>query len=135
MFTLLFILLLLFLLRRIFIYHWFFIFAPLVLSLLVPLWLFLSDFLCYELFFAPDPVSPRYDSTWLSAAFYIVWWPLLLLFVSPGATMAHPFMRFLSEGNLRLSVSGVLAGVVYSAALLCFRVFFRRTSSRGSQNA
>jgi hypothetical protein len=113
-----------------------FIFSPLLLSLLVPVWLLLSDFLGYEVFFAPDPTSPRYDWAWLSAAFYIVWWPLFLLFVVPGAIMAHPLISFVPDRYfLCFAVGGLTAGVVYTLAFLTVYVLFRLIFRPRSRNA
>lgn len=113
-----------------------FIFSPLLLSLLVPVWLALSDFLGYEIFFAPDPATPRYDWAWLSAAFYIVWWPLFFIFEVPGAILAHPFINFIPDRYFfRFAVSGLTAGVVYSLAFLILYVLFRVIFWRRSPSA
>ena len=104
------------------------IFSPLLLSLLIPVWLLLGDFLGYEIFFAPDPATPRFDWPWLSAAFYIVWWPLFLLFVVPGSFLSHPVIHFVPQGLLRFAVPGIAAGLAYSLALFVLYLIFRRGS-------
>ena len=103
------------------------ILTPFLVSLLVPIWLLLADYLGYEIFFMPEPQSPRFPSAVLGATFYIVWWPLFLLFIAPGSFVTHPIIHFVPDGPLRFAVSGVAAGVVYSLVLyLLWRGIFRR---------
>ena len=112
------------------------ILTPLLLSLLVPVWLLLSDFLGYGIFILPaEPDSPRFDWLWMSAAFYIVWWPLFLLFVVPGSFLSHPIIHFIPQGMLRFAVPGVAAGLAYSLALFVLYLLFRAIFRRGSRYA
>ena len=111
------------------------ILAPLLVSLLVPVWLLLSGFLGYDILFAPDPMTPRYESAWIGAAFYIVWWPLFLLFIVPGLFVCHPLIHFVPQGFLRFAIPGVVAGCIYSLALFLLYALFRVIFRRGSRHA
>jgi len=118
--------------------RWVKVFIPFFLSLLVPVWLFLSDLLGYDIFPAPDSVAPRYGSVLLAAVFYIVWWLLFLLFLLPGMIITHPFTAF-REGILGFSMPGLVAGLVYTLVCLIYQVAFyladRRAKARAEQNA
>jgi len=107
--------------------------TPLFVSVLVPVWVWLSLVLRYELMFSPEPMEPRFDWAWLSDIFYAVWWPLLLYFIVPGGIIAYPTLHFLPPWFvLRVTLSGLTAGLVYSLVLflgyLVFRIIFRRGS-------
>ena len=111
------------------------ILAPFLLSLLVPVWLLLSEYLGYDIFPAPDPMPPRFDSAWLAATFYIVWYPLLAVFIVPGLFICHPLIHFVPQGFLRFATPGVIAGLVYSLGFLLVYVLFRAIFRRGSRYA
>ena len=107
----------------------FFIVSPLLVSLLVPVWFHLSDFLGYDLFIAPDPMPPRYDAPLLCFAFYLVWYPLALVFLLPGAILSSSFVQLFPEGELRFEVPALVAGLVYSL-LVWLVCYFVRTAPR-----
>ena len=110
--------------------------TPLLVSVLVPMWLVLSLTLRYEILFAPEPMEPRFDWAWLSDIFYAVWWPLLHYFIVPGGIIAYPVLRFLPPWlPVRLTLSGLVAGLAYSFVLFLGYLLFRGIFRRRSRNA
>jgi len=103
------------------------ILAPSLLSLLVPVWVYLGDVLGYELFITPEPVTPRYDS----AIFYFVWWPLFLVFEILGSVLAFPFNRLVPD-SMSWGVSALFAGAAYSAFLYVIVEWIHAARSRRS---
>lgn len=74
------------------------VYLPLALIIIVPVWMWLGDFLGYDWFIAIDPATPRYSSEILGACYYIVWYGLCLVML-PGLILAIPFHILL--GDLR----------------------------------
>ncbi len=122
--------------RRLKTFRWW-ILLPLLFIFLVPAWVWLGDFLGYDLFIAPDPSPPRYSSELLGSFFYIIWYGLALFVVLPAMLLSIPFGIFVT-GQGRIAIGVILVSLFYSAILFWLRWAYasdRRESQQKRNNA
>ena len=101
--------------RRLKTFRWW-ILLPLLFIFLVPAWVWLGDYLGYDIIIAPDPSQPRFKSELLGAFFYIIWYALALFVVLPATVLSIPLGIFIT-GQGRIEIGVILVSLFYSAIL------------------
>jgi len=96
------------------------IFLPVLLIFIVPVWMWLGDFLGYDLLIAPDPAPPRYGSELLGSCYYIVWYGLAIFVLLPGTLLTLPLGSLLGD-QIRIGFGVILVSLFYSGILFLLR--------------
>lgn len=105
--------------------HWFrrhrwWILLPLLFVVLVPAWEWLGVFLRYDLFPAPDPEPPRFDSGVIAISFYLVWYLIMFLILLPGS-LVTPFLGVFFPQSISYRISPALMGFLYYCVFFVLR--------------
>jgi hypothetical protein len=100
-------------------YRWW-ILLPILFAVLVPTWEWLGVFLRYDLFPAPDPEPPRFDSAVIAIPYYLVWYLIMFLILLPGSLIT-PFLGVFFPHSISYRISPALIGFLYCTVFFLLR--------------